>query len=527
MKNIEINKKKLFDIVEEQKRCPDNFPRIVVFVISYKAGNLLRETLKRIPEKLFPVLSEIFIVDDFSDDDTYEIGKAMSADNIWKNKLKVFKNPRNYGYGGNQKIGYRYAIERNFDFVILLHGDGQYAPEFLPDMIWPVIFKNKKVVFGSRMINGSDALKGGMPIYKFVGNKILTNYSNIVLNMKLSEFHSGYRLYSCDVLRNIPFEENTEDFHFDTQIIIQCKELGIEIFETPIPTYYGDEICRVNGVIYALNIFKENIIYRLQKCHIIRVGRYIIFRENNYTVKMNKFSSHIQISRMIQKESHVLDVGCGSGFLAKLLKKKRVQVYGVDVHENKGSFSHMREYFQVNLNEVNSLPFNRKFDAVVVADVLEHLVNDSELLITLKKFIKPEGRLIASTGNISIWFYRLSLLFGRFQYGDKGILDKTHVRLYTPATWNRLIRSVGFKILKRHYTPIPFELFISPRLKFLTEIVTFLYQGLVRIWPTMFAYQVIVEAELESLDFTNYENLMDMEMLKLISNSTSIKPINN
>ena len=118
-------------------------------------------------------------------------------------------------------------------------------------------------------------------------------------------------------------------------------------------------------------------------------------------------------------------------------------------------------------------------------------------------------------------------MFGRFQYGDKGILDKTHVRLYTPATWNRLIRSVGFKILKRHYTPIPFELFISPRLKFLTEIVTFLYQGLVRIWPTMFAYQVIVEAELESLDFTNYENLMDMEMLKLISNSTSIKPINN
>ena len=179
----------------------------------------------------------------------------------------------------------------------------------------------------------------------------------------------------------------------------------------------------------------------------------------------------------------------------------------------------MREYFQVDLNEVSSLPFKRKFDIVVVADVLEHLVNDSELLIVLKKFIKPEGRLIASTGNISIWFYRLSLLFGRFQYGDKGILDKTHVRLYTPATWNHLIRSVGFKILKRHYTPIPFELLISPRLNLLTEIVTFLYQGLVCLWPTMFAYQVIVEAELESLDFTNYENLMDIEMLKLISSS--------
>ena len=484
---------------------------------------MLKETLERIPAELIPVLSEIFIVDDFSEDSTYEIGKTMYGNDVWSEILKVFKNPRNYGYGGNQKIGYRYGVERKFDYIVLLHGDAQYAPEYLPNLIWPVLFKRKKVVFGSRMMKWSDALKGGMPLYKLVGNIILSTFSNIILNMKLSEFHSGYRLYACDVLRNIPFEDNTDDFHFDTQIIIQCKELGVEIFETKIPTYYGDEICRVNGLKYALNVVKENILYRLHYFHIIRVNRYVILRDTQYTLKKNRFSSHQQIFRIIPSESRVLDVGCGSGILSKLLKEKKVHITGIDMIEEKDTFTDMKEYFQVDLNKIGDLPITREYDLVVVADVLEHLVNGSELLTVLKKVIKPGGRLIASTGNISIWYYRLSLLLGRFQYGDEGILDKTHVRLYTLSTWSHQIRATGYKILKRHYAPIPFEKLLTPRFFMISEILTFFYQGLVYLWPAMFAYQVIVEAEVESLDFANSENLMDAEMYKLIKRNDQYK----
>ena len=123
-------------------------------------------------------------------------------------------NPLNQGYGGNQKIGYHYAISRNFDFVALLHGDGQYAPEVLPDLVRPLKEGRADAVFGSRMMKAGDALRGGMPRYKYVGNRILTNLQNQILGMKLSEFHSGYRVYSVKAISAVPFHRNTNDFHF-------------------------------------------------------------------------------------------------------------------------------------------------------------------------------------------------------------------------------------------------------------------------------------------------------------------------
>src|SRR5690606_9300123 len=147
----------------------------------------------------------------------------------------------------NQIRGYQYAIEKGYDIVALLHGDAQYAPEALPDLLKPLEAGEADAVFGSRMMEKGQALKGGMPLYKYVGNKILTTFENAMLGMSLSEFHSGYRLYSCKALKKVPFHRNTHDFHFDTQIIIQFHAAGLRIVEVPIPTYYGDEICGVNG----------------------------------------------------------------------------------------------------------------------------------------------------------------------------------------------------------------------------------------------------------------------------------------
>src|SRR5262249_7816313 len=154
------------------------------------------------------------------------------------------------------KIGFHYAIRQGFDIVALVHGDGQYAPERLPDLLGPLVSGDADAVFGSRMMSGSNALKGGMPLYKYVGNKILTSIQNRLLHSNLSEFHSGYRLYSVAALRRIPFDRNTNDFHFDTEIIIQFFRAGLRIQELPIPTYYGDEICHVNGMRYAGQVIK-------------------------------------------------------------------------------------------------------------------------------------------------------------------------------------------------------------------------------------------------------------------------------
>jgi hypothetical protein len=148
--------------------------------------------------------------------------------------------------------------------VVLLHGDGQYAPEYLHDMVDPLVDRQVDAVFGSRMLKRKDALKGGMPLYKYAGNKILTKIQNLILGTRLSEFHSGYRAYRVETLKSIPLQYNSNDFDFDTDIIIQLVDNKLSIAEVPIPTFYGNEICYVNGIKYAINIVITTILSRLQ-----------------------------------------------------------------------------------------------------------------------------------------------------------------------------------------------------------------------------------------------------------------------
>src|SRR5688572_19887058 len=223
----------------------DARPRLVVFVIAYYAESTLKWVLDRIPESIFADFDcEILVVDDASKDATFAIGAEYKKahPNV---AMTVLRNEHNQGYGGNQKVGYSYAIAQGFDYVALVHGDGQYAPEELPRLMAPLTAGQADAVFGSRMLEPMAALRGGMPLYKYVGNRILTTLQNSMLGSRLSEFHSGYRVYSVKALSKVPFRLNSNDFHFDTEIIIQMMNSGSRILELPIPTYYGDEICRV------------------------------------------------------------------------------------------------------------------------------------------------------------------------------------------------------------------------------------------------------------------------------------------
>ena len=240
--------------------------KLLIFIVAYNHEKTIESVINRIPKKLLKLYDlEILIIDDSSNDKTFEISKKIQKNQKKNNvKVKVFYNPINQGYGGNQKIGYHYSIKKKFDFVVLLHGDGQYAPEELPKLLNGLQNDKLDVVIGSRMIKKKNALKGGMPLYKLIGNIILTKIQNFLLNKNLAEFHSGYRIYSVKSLKSIPFHLNTNDFHFDTEILIQLFLINSKIKEISIPTFYGDEICHVNGMKYAFNIIKTTLIASLQ-----------------------------------------------------------------------------------------------------------------------------------------------------------------------------------------------------------------------------------------------------------------------
>jgi glycosyltransferase involved in cell wall biosynthesis len=227
-------------------------PRIGIFIIAYNAVNHLNKTIARIPKEVYDAVEEIFVIDDCSQDNSYYAALGYKAE-YGIDKLTMHRNEKNQGYGGNQKVGYQYALDRGLDIVALVHGDGQYAPEALPVLLEPLIKGEADMVFGSRMSTKFAALKGGMPLYKFVGNRILTACQNRLSGLNLSEYHSGYRLYSMDAMRQIPFQAFTNTWHFDTQIILAMAERNLRIVERPIPTYYGDEICHVNGLPYAFH----------------------------------------------------------------------------------------------------------------------------------------------------------------------------------------------------------------------------------------------------------------------------------
>jgi glycosyltransferase involved in cell wall biosynthesis len=194
--------------------------RLLIFIVAYNAETTIEKVLGRIPASLHAENVEVLIIDDFSNDNTFSNGLRFQQRNS-AFKITVLRTPENQGYGGNQKLGFRYAIDNNFDVVALVHGDGQYAPEELPALLAPLLAGDADAVFGSRMIDKRAARAGGMPFYKWIGNQVLTSFQNRMLGTALSEFHSGYRLYSTKALAQIPFERNTNNFHFDTEIIIQ------------------------------------------------------------------------------------------------------------------------------------------------------------------------------------------------------------------------------------------------------------------------------------------------------------------
>jgi glycosyltransferase involved in cell wall biosynthesis len=236
--------------------------KIGILVVAYNAESTIESTLNRIPKDFVASVHSILISDDRSKDLT-----SFKASNYAKSStlpIEIVVQPINLGYGGNQKFGYSWAIRNDWEIVVLLHADGQYAPEFIAQIVDPLITNNADAVFGSRMINKKDALRGGMPKYKWIGNQILTFIQNKLTKQNFSEWHSGYRAYKVGALKEINLGSLSNGFRFDTQIILQLLAANKRIVEIPIPTFYGDEVSHVNGIEYAREIIWDTLRHRLK-----------------------------------------------------------------------------------------------------------------------------------------------------------------------------------------------------------------------------------------------------------------------
>ncbi|HKP02834.1 MAG TPA: bifunctional glycosyltransferase/class I SAM-dependent methyltransferase [Chthoniobacterales bacterium] len=485
-------------LAELEPAAPDRIDlgrkRLLIFIVAYNAQTTIEKVLSRIPPSLQSAEVEVLIIDDSSTDNTFLNGLRYQRRNS-AFKITVLRTPENQGYGGNQKLGYRYAIDNGFDIVALIHGDGQYAPEKLPALLGPLVQGEADAVFGSRMIDKKAARQGGMPAYKWVGNQILTTFQNRMLRTALSEFHSGYRLYSTAALAQIPFEKNTNDFHFDTEIIVQLVMKNLRICELPIPTYYGDEICHVNGMKYAWDVFRTMLRAKFHEMNLLFDRKFDVHPpEENYDLKLGYPSSHSAAIEAARPNNRVLDIGCGQGYVAREFAAKGCQVTGMDQYIPDSPNAAGLDFIRWNLDRTE-FPVNVSgFDQIMMLDIIEHLKEPEKFMDELRfAAVCKRPEVIITTANIGFFVTRLMLFFGQFNYGKKGILDATHTRLFTFRSLGALLDQSGYKILEVRGIPAPFPKAIGDN--FVSRFLLRLNQGLIAVSKGLFSYQIFVRAE--------------------------------
>jgi glycosyltransferase involved in cell wall biosynthesis len=478
-------------------RNPPSRKRLLIFVVAYEAEATLDSVLDRIPEAVFVAYeTEILVIDDASTDRTFELGVRHSRSS--RRRITVLYNPKNLGYGGNQKQGYRYAVKYGFDIVVLLHGDGQYAPERILDLVQPIAEGSSDAVLGSRMMAPGGALDGGMPLYKFVGNRILTYCQNLLLRQNLTEYHSGYRAYRVSTLGALPVEYNTNAFHFDTEIIIQLLLAGARIREVPIPTYYGNEICRVVGLRYAIEVMRATILSRFHAINLLHRRNFDVAASGNafYDLKLGYPSSHTIALAAVPSGSRVLDIGCGPGLFALELKAKGCAVTGMDRHrpEHPEAFEEFRHWHA----DSGTSHFNKPlepYDSVLLLDIIEHMTDPEGFLDEMRRYLGRLGKapqILITSGNVAFCVVRAQLLLGNFNYGKRGILDLTHTRLYTFDTLRKLLEQCGYVVTKELGIPAPFPKVLGKGP--LGRLLLWGNNALISLSKGLFAYQIFMIA---------------------------------
>lgn len=248
--------------------------RLMIFIPAYKTEKTVCSVIERIPKDVMKKTTEIVVMDNHSPDRTYDVSNEYKKKNKMS-KLKVFRHKKNIFFGGNLKSGFDYAIKHKMDIVVMLHADAQYPPEKINALIKPIEEGKAKTVFGSRFLG--NPLKGGMPIWRYLGNIFLTKAENVLIGKRFSEWHSGFTAYDCNTLKKLPFNLCENGYEMTTDILLLFISNKSRIAEIPIPTHYGEESTSPSikrTFLYFINSFKLAILFFLHRTRIIKIKKY-------------------------------------------------------------------------------------------------------------------------------------------------------------------------------------------------------------------------------------------------------------
>lgn len=466
--------------------------RIAIYVVAHNAVTSLVRVLERIPPPVRDRVAEIFVFDAGSRDDTYLVGMGYKAVSGIEN-LTVFRGDENAGLGADVKRAIAYCRASGHDIMVLLHGDGKYAPEVIDRLLGPLERGEVDAVCGSRFLTGHP-VREGMPVHKWIAIRLLSALQRRLVGLDLTDWHCGYRAYAVDAIADLPYAANSDGLHFDTEILIQMKLKGVRVAEVPVPVYSGVEVESVRGLRYVANVLGALFEYLLHAKGFRESPKFAVAEKYGY--KRSPEGSHAKILALVDRDrQHVLDVGCGAGYLAEALGVRGNTVIGVDARRVPGVEQRVDRFLAVDLDREAIAWNGPPFDWVVLADILEHLRDPAALLARCHALLAEHGTLVVSVPNVAHWSVRLALLFGRFPYAAKGICDRTHLRFYTLASIRAEIERAGFRIDRVETTAVPLEELVSG------PVATRLARGLgwlqalgARLWKELFAYQLVLRA---------------------------------
>lgn len=470
--------------------------RIGILIIAYDAESRILDTLGRVPESIWRAIEVVYVLDDCSRDET--VSRALSFGR-WQDKMVVLRNRVNQRHGGSQKIGYQAALDRGLDVIVLLDADGRYPPESLPEVLAPIVAGEADVVIGSRLLASAPASRESMPLHRYWGNTVLSRVQNRLSGLRLSEFHSGFRAYTAEFLRHVPFWENADEHHFDTQILLQAKRQGARIAEVSIPARYAPELRSAHGVMYAASCLAVTLAYYLHEKNVVYSRSFdLAIRGRRYFEKFNDpMSSHSLIWKWFEgrgvQGKRVLELGVGDASLTQRLSEAGAVIDGVEIDVLSADLAkpYCRRVMVSDLNQVETLGLDTDYDFIVSADVLEHLHDPEMVLSVLKRHLKVGGHLVVSLPNVGNVYVRLNMLFGRFPYHSKGILDRTHMHFYTLKTAEHMLVKTGWVVEEKAQSAIPVAIVFPFLRKGLFKPLLWLLHGSTRLMKGLLAYQGI------------------------------------
>ncbi|MCH2184784.1 class I SAM-dependent methyltransferase [Myxococcota bacterium] len=479
----------------EQDRRPalGDESRVGLFLFGADDPDVLRQCLSEIPEAVEDWLGEIVVM--LAEPQSVE-GLESQAQSILGGRpfrLRFQPPPRSSRWGELRKAAFEIALVRSIDHVVVMQVNGSQPALSLEAIRAAVQRDPEHVLLVTRGRRGRAGAR--------LRHGLMAALQNRILGLRIRDYATPLRVYPSEVLRRIPFQLDADHEQLEAEVLIQCRCLGVPVEELRVLDAAPGDGSGQDDWLSGWRACATAVGLRLHQAHLTRDGRYLVDHDIHYTLKSSSTGSHMQIVDAIAPESEVLDLGCSQGLLARPLSEKGVRVTGVDRGVGEQLADELAEYHTRDLEEPLELPVGRIFDYVVCADVIEHVQNRAQLLRGARRHLKKDGRLIISTPNIALWFYRLSLLVGRFEYGPRGVLDETHVHLFTRSTFRREVERAGFQVLKQRVTALPFEVvFHSTGRSRLVRGLAEGYHALARFWPSLFAYQFILEAEIMTLD---------------------------